>query len=72
MYKRQGLDTGTLQFLYGVLGGLGLQLTGSCQVGDISKVDAQGVLSQFPLQLTDAFQIDVYKRQVPSGFRPDR
>lgn len=53
-YEDIGLDTGTLQFLYGVLGGLGLQLTGSCQVGDISKVYAQGVFSQFPLQLTDA------------------
>ena len=56
-YEDIGLDTGTLQFLYGVLGGLGLQFTGSSQVGDISKVYAQGVFSQFPLQLTDAFQI---------------
>ena len=35
-YEDIRLDTGTLQFLYGVLGGLGLQFTGSSQVGDIS------------------------------------
>ena len=51
------LDTGTLQFLDRVLGRLGLQLAGGCQIGYISQVYTQGVFAQFPLQLSDTFQI---------------
>ena len=40
-----------------MLGRLGLQLAGSCQIGHLGEVDAEGVLAQLPLQLTDAFQI---------------
>ena len=51
------LDTGTLQFLDRVLGRLGLQLAGGCQIGYISQVYTQSVFAQFPLQLSDTFQI---------------
>ena len=51
------LDTCTLQFLYGVLCRFGFQFTGGCEVRHICKVYTQCVTSQFPLQLTDTFQI---------------
>ena len=51
------LDAGALQFLHGVLGGLGLQLAGGGQVGDVGQVDHDGVAAQFPLQLADALQV---------------
>ena len=40
-----GLDTNALKFFYRVLGRLGLQFAGSSQVGNISKVYAQGVFT---------------------------
>ena len=35
----------------------GFQLAGGCQIGYISQVYTQGVFTQFPLQLSDTFQI---------------
>ena len=51
-----GLDTQTLQFLYRMLGGFRLQFSGRFQVRDIGEMDAEGVLTQFPPQLSDGLQ----------------
>ena len=56
-YQHIGLDTGALQLFYGVLGRFGFQFAGCCKIGYISKVYAQGVFTQFPFQLADAFQV---------------
>ena len=56
-HKHVGLNSGTLQFFYGMLGGFCFQFTGSGEVGHISKVYAQRVFTQFPFQLADTFQI---------------
>ena len=40
-----------------MLGRLGFQFTCRCQIRHVSEVYAYGVPSQFPFQLTDAFQI---------------
>ena len=49
------LDTHTLQFFDGVLGGLGLQLLGSFQIRHIGEMYAHGITPQLPAQLTDGF-----------------
>ena len=56
-YQYIRLYTCTLQFFYGVLCRLGFQFTGCREIRYISKVHAQSITSQFPLQLTDTFQI---------------
>ena len=48
-----GLDTFLLQQLDAVLGGLGLELLGSADVGDISQVDTDAAAAQLPTQLAD-------------------
>ena len=48
-----GLDTFLLQQLDTVLGGLGLELLGSGDIGDIGQVHADAAASQLPTQLAD-------------------
>ena len=52
-----GLDAERLQLLHGVLCGLGLELTGSCEVGYIGEVYAEGVAAKFKLELTYALHV---------------
>ena len=39
-----------------MLGRLGLQFAGSLEIRHIGEVDADGILAQFPFQLSDSFQ----------------
>ena len=55
-YQNVRLDTQALQLLYRSLGRFGLQLTGSSQVRNISQVQVDGILAQFPAQLTNSLQ----------------
>ena len=70
-HKDVGLDADTLELLYGVLGGLGLQLARSGEIGHVGQVYAHGVLAQLPLQLTDGLQeglaLDVAHRAADFG-----
>ena len=50
-----GLDTFLLQQLDTVLGGLGLELLGSADIGDIGQVHTDAAPAQFPTQLADGF-----------------
>ena len=56
-YQDVRLYAGALQFLDGVLRGLGLQLAGGGQVGDVGEVYHQRVAPQFPLELADALEV---------------
>ena len=51
------LNTYALQFLHGVLGRLCLQLACCLQIRHIGKVNVDGVLAQFPFQLSDSFHV---------------
>jgi|GEM_PF-6786723 len=52
-----GLYAHRLQFLDGMLGGLGLEFLGCREEGDVCQVDTQCVTAQFPLHLADGLQI---------------
>ena len=56
-YEDVRLNTGALQLLDGVLGRFCLQLAGGSQVGHVGQVYAEGIFTQFPLQLADALQV---------------
>ena len=68
-----GLDTHALEFLDGVLRGLGLELPGCPEVRDIGQVDADGIAALLPAELTDGFHergaLDV--ADGPADFRDD-
>ena len=51
------LNTYALQFLHGVLGRLCLQLACCLQIRHIGEVNIDGVLAQFPFQLSDSFHV---------------
>ena len=50
------LDTELLELLDGVLCGLGLQLFGRADVGDVGEVEAEAVVFEFPAELTDGLK----------------
>ena len=52
-HEHVGLDTLLLQQLDTVLRGLGLELLGGADVGDVGQVHADAAPAQFPAQLTD-------------------
>ncbi len=60
MLRPQDYDVGlyphALQLLYGMLRGLRLQFLRGGQVGDVSKVHANGTAPQLPFQLPDGFE----------------
>ena len=55
--KDVGLYAVALQFLHRMLRGLGLQFTSGFQIRYIGEMHANGIAPQFPLHLTDSFQI---------------
>ena len=56
-HKDVGLYAGALQLFDGVLRGLGLQLAGGGQVGNVGEVHHEGVAPQLPFELADALEV---------------
>ena len=55
-HEHVGLYADALQLLHGVLRGLGLQLSGCLEVGNVGEVDAHGVLAHLPFHLPDGLE----------------